>query len=423
MRQRTLPLVISLLALFAYACGGGGGGSNPVGGSDGGGGGSAQVDTTPPVVTSNLDAGSYEDAQIVILASDGQATIYYTLDGSEPTATPSNLYSGPIEITESAILRFMAVDAAGNRSGVVAVAYTIENPLSLTLVNARSVAEGAVRATSALNDLAFLRRQVLAGVVETQPGRLAGLSGSSARAIGRLLERAALLTAEQALDCDSGTATIRADAADPQHLLSPGDSGSITYNDCVVDQTTLGGSVSFAVIRNQNFPALPFELEIAYTIGNLSAAELGFSKIIQGRFTMVARSAEGQAFETLVEGGPVTWDEGVAGARTLTTLADFSATTTQDGATGGYRVAVNRATLVVSGAAVERTITFATTEPFRGTGDNPPQAGELLVAGDASNLRIVQMENSPTVDLWVDTDGDGRWEGEPTRTTWTELGW
>lgn len=408
MRQGTLTLVIPLAAMLAYACGGGGGG-----------GGSPPADTTPPAVTANLAAGSYAGAQTVTLTADGPANIYYTLDGSEPT-TASAVYSSPIAIAETATLRFLAVDPAGNRSGVVAVAYTIADPLLLTRENAFAAAEGAVRATSALNELSFLRRQVLNGVVAAPPGRLAARAGPS---LARLLARGASLTAEQTLSCDAGSATIRSQAAQPQNRLAPGDTGSITYSSCVLGPTTLGGSVSFAVARNQSFPALPFELEIAYTIDQLRATQGDASKIIHGSFTMVARSADGQTFETWVAGGPVTWDESTTGQRTLTTLADFSARTTQLGATGAYAVEIDRATLMVSGAAVERTITFSTTAALRGTGEAPPQEGELLVAGEASNLRIVQRQAGPTVELWIDLQGDGLWDGAPTQTTWTELGW
>ncbi len=58
--------------------------------------------TAQPILepcTVSLDAGFYEDTQVVTLSHSNTAgSIYYTLDGSEPTAQ-SNLYTGPLTIS------------------------------------------------------------------------------------------------------------------------------------------------------------------------------------------------------------------------------------------------------------------------------------------------------------------------------------
>lgn len=50
-------------------------------------------------------------------AGSGCAATYYTLDGSQPS-TASTLYTGPITINDSTVLKFFSVDAAGNVEGV-----------------------------------------------------------------------------------------------------------------------------------------------------------------------------------------------------------------------------------------------------------------------------------------------------------------
>jgi hypothetical protein len=72
-------------------------------------------DVTPPTVTVDVVGGSYNGLQTVNLSASEPATIYYTLDGSEPT-TSSYVYSGPLEIATTTTLKYFAVDVAGNAS-------------------------------------------------------------------------------------------------------------------------------------------------------------------------------------------------------------------------------------------------------------------------------------------------------------------
>ncbi|UCD85244.1 MAG: chitobiase/beta-hexosaminidase C-terminal domain-containing protein, partial [Deltaproteobacteria bacterium] len=57
-------------------------------------------------------------------ASDG--TVYYTLDGTEPT-TGSPVYAGPIDISVDTVLKFTAVDACGNQAATVTEVYDIDD--------------------------------------------------------------------------------------------------------------------------------------------------------------------------------------------------------------------------------------------------------------------------------------------------------
>ena len=86
-------------------------------------------DITAPTVTANLTSGVYNTSQTVALIAtdnlDTQPDIYYTLDGTTPTAM-STLYTGLIAIDTNTVLKFFAVDDAGNCASVQTVTYTID---------------------------------------------------------------------------------------------------------------------------------------------------------------------------------------------------------------------------------------------------------------------------------------------------------
>ncbi len=79
----------------------------------------ADVQFDPP-------AGSYEASQNVTLksATDG-AQIYYTTDGSQPSASNGTLYAGPISVTSTQTVMAVGIKQALADSGVASAQYTI----------------------------------------------------------------------------------------------------------------------------------------------------------------------------------------------------------------------------------------------------------------------------------------------------------
>jgi fibronectin type 3 domain-containing protein len=82
-------------------------------------------DTTPPTVTANPVGGTYSSEQSVTLTASEAATIYYTLDGIDPSTT-STKYTQPINISTTTTLKFMAIDTAGNQSTISTESYILE---------------------------------------------------------------------------------------------------------------------------------------------------------------------------------------------------------------------------------------------------------------------------------------------------------
>jgi uncharacterized repeat protein (TIGR03803 family) len=77
-------------------------------------------------------AGTYTGAQTVTITSAASgASINYTTDGSTPTETSGTLYSGPVNLSSTIILKAVAYEAGLIDSPVTSGIYTITSPTSL----------------------------------------------------------------------------------------------------------------------------------------------------------------------------------------------------------------------------------------------------------------------------------------------------
>jgi hypothetical protein len=82
------------------------------------------VDTTAPVLTIT-PAATFTDTQTVIMSTNEMATIWYTLDDTDPTISGTRLqYSAPLTLTATETVKAYAVDSANNASPVQTVTYT-----------------------------------------------------------------------------------------------------------------------------------------------------------------------------------------------------------------------------------------------------------------------------------------------------------
>jgi alpha-tubulin suppressor-like RCC1 family protein len=88
--------------------------------------------STLPFTTATPPGGAYTSVQTVTLSTNMQATIYYTVDGTDPTSPVSGstqTYSGPITINSDTTLKFFAIDTGNNREDIKTQTYTITLPV------------------------------------------------------------------------------------------------------------------------------------------------------------------------------------------------------------------------------------------------------------------------------------------------------
>lgn len=78
-----------------------------------------------PIAKSNPSGGAFNTSKSIALSMSKNGTIYYTTNGTTPT-NESNIYTGPITISTTTTLKFMAVDTEGKQSQVYTQTYTID---------------------------------------------------------------------------------------------------------------------------------------------------------------------------------------------------------------------------------------------------------------------------------------------------------
>jgi parallel beta-helix repeat protein len=87
------------------------------------------VDNSIPTVSITNPGGSYTTSTTVVLKMNEPGTIYYTLNGTNPT-TSSSKYASPIVISSNKTLKYFAVNLAGNKSQIYSQTYIIHNVVS-----------------------------------------------------------------------------------------------------------------------------------------------------------------------------------------------------------------------------------------------------------------------------------------------------
>ena len=87
----------------------------------------------PPVISAESAAFDTASQEVAISCATEGATVYYTIDGSEPSAANGRVYKGPFRIYDSVTVKAIAVKDDWKESVVASAAFTKKNGLSAAI--------------------------------------------------------------------------------------------------------------------------------------------------------------------------------------------------------------------------------------------------------------------------------------------------
>jgi Chitobiase/beta-hexosaminidase C-terminal domain/HYR domain len=125
------------------------------------------VDRTKPSVTASPTGGTYNTDKSVTLTASEDAIIYYTTDGSDPTVSSqhglSPLSGININADGQTLLKFFAVDTAGNIGNVQTETYTIDKTAPVVTVPSSDLVVQATSSSGAVVTYSATARDNIGG--------------------------------------------------------------------------------------------------------------------------------------------------------------------------------------------------------------------------------------------------------------------
>ena len=218
----------------------------------------------------------------------------------------------------------------------------------------------------------------------------------------------------------SGTLTISGDLADPvTPTLTAGDTITADYDNCddgigeVID-----GRIDFEVVAFTGDVLGGFyEMTMSMLLNNFQVTTAEDVLLGNGDGTATLNTLQAPYVEAAVSGQSMLTDSNTS----TETLSNYSSAQTFDGT-----VLPSPFTLLTSGtldsSELSGSVTYSTPVMFEGFDTNYPNAGQMLIVGDASSARITAQANG--VDVVIEIYSNTTAEGEPDETimtTWTEL--
>ncbi len=219
-------------------------------------------------------------------------------------------------------------------------------------------------------------------------------------------------------DCDSGNITTTWNDADQNAMYSPGDSTTVTYNNCydaAFGGTFNGGmTTTFVTMSDPTFSGASWEMSSGFSINNLQFTSDGETLTVDGDYNF-SMKVNGNILTTESIGSSLTLSDSTG----ATTITNFSFSLTQDTVSSAYTFTASG---TASGIAAGGSVTYTTLVTFQGTDilANWPTSGSMKIVGANNSTATVTAMGGNNVKIEVDSTGDGAVD-DTINTTWTDL--
>ncbi len=315
------------------------------------------------------------------------------------------------------VVSVLAACGGGGGGGVTAVTSPVPT-LSIDANNAADVAKVSYESALATGDLGALTTDGL--ILSNEPGgtfakldkAIAGVAKTGAR-------QAFVPIPEETADCaSSGTVTVSGEIADPfTPTLSPGDFFVINYNACneglgdVID----GGMRLDINSFSGDFLNQRFAMSSTLTLTQLQVTTTEDVLTSHGDATVSLDTLDAPAVATSLSGNSMRSDTNTSSE----TATNYASSVSVDGGQVPAPFTMS-ASGTLESTQLSGVVSYSTPVAFTGFGADYPSAGEFLVTGASSSLRLIAVDNVNVI-IELDTNGDNTVD-ETIQTTWAELG-
>lgn len=219
-----------------------------------------------------------------------------------------------------------------------------------------------------------------------------------------------------------GTLTIVENDRNGNQEADPGDSLSLTANNCSFEGALLNGQLSMTVNSvSGNLDKYPYALSATLKFTNLTA-QLASDRIVgNGSLTLDLQASNYNAQTTKMSTSDFSLSSTYGGMSSTQTLQDYETNLKASPAGGSTNWTSSANGTLTSSAFESKSVRIATPVPFVRSGSQLyPGNGSALITGAADAKVRVTAINATTVTIDLDADGNGSYETTVNKL-WSEM--
>lgn len=305
-----------------------------------------------------------------------------------------------------------------------------DNTVALTPANAEPVASEVLSDSLGATELAdFSDGVVVASLEQSSSFGLRGFVQQVLAQVADVVEGHSNVSAsavnEETFFCDNahGQMTVAANDADNNHMLSEGDSASVTLNNCqnTLLDATINGAMSLTITDvsgdiDNEIP--PYGARVQFRYSNFATTDTAGTgtTTLDGDMAIRFSTLNGIVFVLDISGQRLEVTDTSAGGESGS-LTNYNIHATENDDTGADTASISG---TVNAATIGGKVTFRTTQDFEGIGDGNPHTGTMVISGANQSTITVTALSATQVQLDTDENGDKVSDGTKI-VTWDDL--